>query len=163
MVSDRLKSLEHQVDHGDVYPRFAAFRALLIVLAQSSATAKPRRHSLHHPPLGQNLEVVAVRFALHHGEQPSPRWPKPTTPVCQHRSPWGPLFRGLHRLTVDDGRAGDSLSPHRAPGWQVMGQHLPGNAAARTYRMPLTTSRKSVVRGWPLVVSDDNSEANSSH
>ena len=32
------------------------------------------------------------------------------SPSCRRRSLWAPFFRGLHRLTVDDGRAGTGLA-----------------------------------------------------
>ena len=44
-----------------------------------------------------------------------------------------------------------------------MGQHPPGYVATSTYRMPLTTSRRSVVLGWPLVANAGRRGANSSH
>ena len=68
MGSGGLEPFEHQVDHGDVYPRFAALRALLIVFAQPSATAQPRQSTFYYLTPGQDFEVVAIRFALHHGE-----------------------------------------------------------------------------------------------
>ena len=79
------------------------------------------------------------------------------SPSCRRR-PEAPFFRGLHRLTVDDGRAGTGLatlglaqlgvqgvmclpgaittpSPEvvedNAPGRQVMGQHPPGASSAQ--------------------------------
>ena len=81
------------------------------------------------------------------------------SPSCRRRNPEAPFFRGLHRLTVDDGRAGTGLatlglaqlgvqgvmcplpgaittpSPevveHGAPRRQVMGQHPPGAPSAQ--------------------------------
>ena len=80
-------------------------------------------------------------------------------PSCRRRSLWAPFFRGLHRLTVDDGRAGtglatlglpqlgvqDAMYPlpgaittpgpevveDNAPRWQVVGQHPPGAPSAQ--------------------------------
>ena len=77
MGSGRVEALEHQVDHGDVHPRFAALRALLVVFAQPSTSAQPSQGAFHHPPSGQDLEVVAVRFALDHGQQPTAGVPGP--------------------------------------------------------------------------------------
>ena len=81
------------------------------------------------------------------------------SPSCRRRSLWAPFFRGLHRLAVDDGRAGtglatlslaqlgvqDAMYPlpgaittpgakvmeHDAPRWQVVGQHPPGATSAQ--------------------------------
>ena len=78
-------------------------------------------------------------------------------PVYRRHSLWAPFFRGLHRLAVDDGRAGrgfpsggfpnpgtqglpyplpspiisplPKVPPDRAPRWQVVGHQPPGYAA----------------------------------
>ena len=50
--SGGLETFEHQVDHGDMYPGFAALGALLIVLAQPSTSAQPGQSTLHYPPSG---------------------------------------------------------------------------------------------------------------
>lgn len=50
--------------------------------------------------------------------------------------------------------------PHGGRSWGIRCQGMPPRD---TYRMPLTTSRRSVVRGWPLVVSGGSGGANSFH
>ena len=80
-------------------------------------------------------------------------------PSCLRRNPEAPLFRGLHRLAVNDGSTGCSITsfplpdlapqrllnplpcaigpplsevpPHCAPGGQVMGHHSPRYAASQ--------------------------------
>ena len=170
------------MNHGDMHPGFAALGAFFIVFAQPSASAQPSQGAFHHPPPGQDLKVVAVWFALDHGQQPTARSPSPRhqsarvasicpdhlqsgestqqfgqhqlgavpvpvswhgagsgcwqhepprpaaipwypprcaacvrLPVCQRRNPEAPFFRGLHRLAIDDRRAGRSLSPSHFP------------------------------------------------
>ena len=44
------ESLEHQVDHCYMNPRFAGFRQFLEILAEPSAAAPPRQGTLIHPP-----------------------------------------------------------------------------------------------------------------
>ena len=63
------------MNHGDMHPGFAALGAFFIVFAQPSASAQPSQGAFHHPPPGQDLKVVAVRFALDHGQQPTARGP----------------------------------------------------------------------------------------
>ena len=77
MGSGGLEPFEHQVDHGDVHPGFAALCALLIVFSQPSTTAQLRQSTFYYPTPGQDFELVAIRFALHHGEQPAPGGPGP--------------------------------------------------------------------------------------
>ena len=55
------------------------------------------------------------------------------------------------------------VPPDRAPGWQVVGQHPPGNAAAPHVQNGIDASRRSVVLGWPLVVCGGSRGSNSAH
>ena len=112
-------------------------------------------------------------------------------PFYLRHSRAAPFFSGLHRLAVYDGRAGRGLSarrfphpgpqgrlhsfpgpvippfagvpPDRAPGWQVMGHQPPGYATAQHVENPVDHLPRSVVLGWPLVVSGGSRGANSSH
>ncbi len=77
MGSGGLEPFEHQVDHGDMDPGYTALGALLVILAQASASGRPGQSTLHHPPSGQHFEVVAIRFAFDHGEQPATSGPGP--------------------------------------------------------------------------------------
>ena len=63
------ESFKHQVDYGDIYPGFTGLRALLIVFAQPSASTEPRQRTLNHPPAGQHLKAMTIRFPPHHGQQ----------------------------------------------------------------------------------------------
>ena len=47
MGSGGFEPFEHQVDHGDTYPRFTAIGALFIVFAQPSASAQPSPGPFH--------------------------------------------------------------------------------------------------------------------
>ena len=58
MGSGGLEPFEHQVDHVDIHPGFAAVGALLIVFAEPSASSKPRQRTLHHPPVGQHFKAA---------------------------------------------------------------------------------------------------------
>ena len=60
-----------------MHPGFAALGALFIVFAQPSASAQPSQRPFHHPPAGQHLRVVAVRFAFDHGQQATASGPRP--------------------------------------------------------------------------------------
>ena len=71
------ESFEHQVDHRYVNPGLAGFGQFLVVFAESSAPTQPGQCALHHPPAGQHLEVVAVRTAAHHLQQPTAGRPSP--------------------------------------------------------------------------------------
>ena len=71
------ESFEHQVDHRYMNPGLAGFGQFLVVFAESSAPTQPGQCALHHPPAGQHLEVVAVRTAAHHLQQPTAGRPSP--------------------------------------------------------------------------------------
>ena len=58
-------------------------------------------------------------------------------------------FRKYHQTVPQGGKS-----------WGISRQGMPPRS---TYRMPLTTSRRSVVLGWPLAVSGGSRGANSSH
>ena len=107
MASSRLEAFEHQVDHGDVNPGFAAVGALFAVFAQSATSAQPGQSSFYHPPSGQYLKVAAVGFAFHHGEQPSAHRPSP-----------------VHQLTRVASVSPDQLQPGEIT--QQLGQHQLG-------------------------------------
>ncbi len=222
MGSGGLEPFEHQVDHGDMNPRFTALRAFLIVFAQPATSAQPGQSAFHHPPSGQDLEVVAIRFALHYGEQPATGDPSsrhqparvasvrpdqlqgvhhdmpfasryPFASVVTLRPPFSVVFTdwlsileqsGMAALGVASRPAASRTRARRASStrshvpssrhfrkyhhtvpqggrsWGIIRQGIPPRS---TYRTPLTTSRRSVVRGWPRTVSGGNNGANSSH
>ena len=58
-------------------PGFSCFQPFLLVFAESSAPAQPGQGALHHPPAGQELELVAVRAPAHHPQQPTSGSPCP--------------------------------------------------------------------------------------
>ena len=72
-----MEPFEHQVDHGDVHPSFATFGSLFVVFAQPTISAQPGQRTLYHPPARQHLKLVAIRFTLHHGQQPTASGPRP--------------------------------------------------------------------------------------
>ena len=95
------------MNHGDMHPGFAALGAFFIVFAQPSASAQPSQGAFHHPPPGQDLKVVAVRFALDHGQQLTARSPSP-----RHQS------ARVASICPDHLQSGEST--------QQFGQHQPG-------------------------------------
>ena len=72
LESGWFQSFEHQVDHRYMDPGLAGFGQFLVVFAESSAATQPGQCALYYPTAGQHLEVVAVRTASHHLQQPSP-------------------------------------------------------------------------------------------
>ena len=169
MGSGGLEAFEHQVNHGDMHPGFAALRAFLNSLCSTVGIGTSRLKYVPPPPSAQHLEVVDVRFAFDYGEQPSPSGPSPRhqsasskpmvstirlwrtvcvpLPVCQRRNPWAPFFRGLHRLTVDDGRAGRGIPPSSLPnpGAQAssMRSQVPSSRQLRKYHHTVPQGGKS--------------------
>ena len=221
-----------------MHPGFAAFRALLIVFAEPSASTEPGQGAFHHPPAGHHLEVMAIRFPTYHSQQPStsgsspghqltsvasigpdhPQSGKPTQQFGQHqpgavlvlnagsmhhhgqeqshgvhynvplasgnpftrviapRPPFSVVFTDwllmmaalgvASRPAASRTRARNVSStrsqvlssrhfrkyhqtvPQGGRSWGISRQGMPPRS---TYRMPLTTSRRSVVLGWPLV------------
>ena len=89
-------------------PGLAGFGQFLVVLAESSAPGQQGQCALHYPTSGQYLEVVAVRTATHHLQQPSASRPSPRD-----------------QLTGIGGVSPDDLEP-REPA-QQSGQHQLGS------------------------------------
>ena len=141
------QSAQGEAGHCDVNPGFGGFTQCFVVLAQPPLQVQPAEGALHDPP-----PAAAPGYPPRCGAcGPSPS--------CPRRNLWAPFFRGLHRLAVDDGRAGTGLATlslaqlgvqdvmyplpgaittpgtevmeHDAPRRQVVGQHPPGATSAQ--------------------------------
>ena len=77
LESGWFQSFEHQVDHRYMDPGLAGFGQFPVVFAESSAPGQQGQCALYYPTAGQYLEVVAVRTATHHLQQPSASRPSP--------------------------------------------------------------------------------------
>ena len=231
-------------------PGLAGFGQLLVVFAEPSAPAQPGQCALHYPPARQHLEVVAVRAAAHHLQQPASGRPSPRDQLAgiggvspddlepretvqqfgQHQPGSVPVLdtgsmhhhreeqsRGVHydvalasrhffacviaarppfsvvftdwlsmiaplgvasrpSLSRTMGRSASSTRsqvpslrhfrkyhqtvPQGGRSWGIIHQGMPPR---KTYSMPLTTSRRSKVRGWPLRVSGGNKGSRRPH
>ena len=61
----------HAMDHSGIDHGFAALREPLVVLAEFSILAEPRKRSLDHPPTRKHLEAHLILRFLHDFQRPA--------------------------------------------------------------------------------------------
>ena len=55
------ESMQHQVDHGNLYHRFTAGRQSFVIFAQATVSAKPGERTFNNPSFGKHDELVQFR------------------------------------------------------------------------------------------------------
>ena len=94
------------MNHRYMDPGLPCFRQFLVVFAEPPAPAQPGQCAFHHPPAGQDLELVAVRVPAHHLQQPSASGPSP-----RHQAAG---IRGISPDDLEPGKPAQQSAQHQS-------------------------------------------------